>query len=120
MGAFEPDSFARVLEDLDLVVLPSLWQENSPLVLLSAQATRRPVVVSDMRGLTELVEHGVNGEVFPAGDADALASILRRLATDRSHLLALASRARPPPSMAQAVDAMEAEYDMAQRRTVLP
>src|SRR3989304_5417044 len=71
-GAFPHQEIARVLGEMDVLVIPSVWYENSPLVLLTALAARLPVIVSDMGGLTELVRDGENGLVTPAGDTAAL------------------------------------------------
>jgi glycosyltransferase involved in cell wall biosynthesis len=77
MGVFPPAQMAEVLADIDVLVIPSRWYENSPLVLLNALASHTPVVVSDVPGLTEFVEPGVNGFAFRRGDWKALAAVLR-------------------------------------------
>lgn len=66
-----PDYYASA----DLVVLPyrRIYQSG---VLLLAMSYGMPVVVSDIEGMTEVVEDGVNGHVFPSGDARALAKKL--------------------------------------------
>lgn len=61
----------------DLLVLPSLW-EGLPNVMLEALATGRPVIISEAANRDGLVRHGVNGWVFPTGDAVRLAEILYR------------------------------------------
>lgn len=67
-----------------VLVVPSLWAENAPLVVLEARAAGRIVVASDLGGLVELVEDP--SLRFPAGDADALAAILRGLPERRAGL----------------------------------
>jgi glycosyltransferase involved in cell wall biosynthesis len=71
------------LAHADLLVVPSLWFENRPLVLMEAMGSGVPVVVSDLGGMAELVEEGVSGWTFPMGDARALAAVLsERLRTE--------------------------------------
>lgn len=94
-GVFPHQEIERVLGEMDVLVIPSVWYENSPLVLLTALAARLPVIVSDMGGLTELVEDGVSGMVTPAGDAEALAAALKRCLDERELLPRLA-RGMPP------------------------
>ena len=65
---------------MDVLVLPSLWYENSPLVIQEAFASGVPVVTADVGGMAELVADGADGLTFPVGDADALAGALARLA----------------------------------------
>jgi colanic acid/amylovoran biosynthesis glycosyltransferase len=57
-------------------VLPS-FAEGLPVVLMEAMALRRPVVTTFVAGIPELVRHGVDGWLFPAGDVDGLAQALR-------------------------------------------
>lgn len=85
-GSLSLGEIDTALRSVDVLVLPSLWAENAPLTLLQALANHTPCLVSDQPGMTEFVQDGVNGHVFPAGNSRALAAILRRLAEDRSHL----------------------------------
>jgi glycosyltransferase involved in cell wall biosynthesis len=81
-GQFDREHLADVLSDLDVVVVPSTWFENAPVVISEAFAARKPVIATDLPGMTELVEHEVNGLVFGRGDVAGLASALERVAAD--------------------------------------
>ena len=65
-----------------VLVLPSLWYENTPFVVLESFAARTPVVATDVGGLAEIVQDGVNGELFRRGDAADLARCLQGLVDD--------------------------------------
>jgi glycosyltransferase involved in cell wall biosynthesis len=78
-GTFPREKISDIFSELDVLVIPSRWYENSPLVLLSALASQTPVVVSDVEGMTEFVEEGKNGWIFPRGSVDRLEQILRRV-----------------------------------------
>lgn len=67
-----------VLTQLDLFVLPSLW-EGLPLVLLEAMAARLPVIATAVGGTPELVVDGETGLLVPAADATALAEAIQHL-----------------------------------------
>lgn len=90
-GTFPKENITDVLAELDFLVIPSTWYENSPLVLLNALATHTPVIVSDVEGMTEFVEDGKNGYIFKRGSANALEHILKNCvkepgkARDMSH-----------------------------------
>ena len=74
---FESSRVAEILSGLSCVVVPSLWRENAPLTALEARAAGIPVIASDVPGLSEIIEPGVHGALFKAGDAGALADLLR-------------------------------------------
>ncbi len=79
LGHLDRAELARRLREVRAVVLPSEWYENAPMSALEASASGRAVVASDLGGLPEIVEDGVTGLTFPAGDGAALAAALRRL-----------------------------------------
>jgi colanic acid/amylovoran biosynthesis glycosyltransferase len=57
------------------LVLPS-FAEGLPVVIMEAMALRRPVLTTYVAGIPELVRPGESGWLFPAGDVDALATVL--------------------------------------------
>lgn len=99
-GTFPNTQIADVLADLDVLVVPSLWYENTPLVIYSAQAARCPVVASNFAGLSDVIGHEDNGLLFKAGDVTALASCLTRLINEPQLQEQLSSHARQPKSTA--------------------
>ena len=110
-GAYQgPEALTRVLTGLDVIVVPSLWYENSPNVILEAFAHRTPVVVSDLGGMAELVRDGDNGLRFKPGDAGSLAQQLQRLLDEPGLLPKLQAGIDPIKSVAQEMDELEAIY----------
>lgn len=59
------------------MVLPS-FAEGLPVVIMEAMALQRPVISTYIAGIPELVQHGVNGFLCPAGDVDLLAHHMER------------------------------------------
>lgn len=78
----------------DICVVPSVWEEPFGMVALEAMACGRAVVVSDVGGLRETIEHGVSGLRLPRGDAAALAECLGRLLDDAALRMKLGNAAR--------------------------
>jgi glycosyltransferase involved in cell wall biosynthesis len=72
-GPYEHAELPKLMADLHWVVVPSIWWENSPLVIQEAFFHGRPVICSDVGGMAEKVRDGVDGIHFRAGDAFALA-----------------------------------------------
>lgn len=60
------------------VVLPSEWYENAPMSILEAYACGKPVLGAQIGGIPELIRPGITGDMFPSGDVDGLANLLRR------------------------------------------
>ena len=77
-GAYSADELPSLMANIDWVVVPSLWWENSPLVIQEAFLHGRPVICSDIGGMAEKVDDGVSGLHFRAGDAESLARALAR------------------------------------------
>lgn len=88
-GTFPSEKIADVLSDLDFLVIPSRWHENSPLVLLNSLATHTPVIVSEGKGMTELIEEGKNGYIFKMGSVDGLEKVLRKIIDNPDNSLAM-------------------------------
>jgi glycosyltransferase involved in cell wall biosynthesis len=77
-GAYDPASLPGLMEDIDWVVVPSRWWENSPLVIQEAFLHRRPVICSNIGGMREKVADGINGLHFRVGDPTSLANTISR------------------------------------------
>jgi len=88
-GRLEREQVPAALSETDLLVVPSVWYENSPLTILEALASRTPCLVSDLGGMAELVEPGKQGWRFRPGDAADLAAHLERILRAPSQLCAL-------------------------------
>ena len=77
VGAAWGDDLARWLHDARAVVVPSLWYENFPYVILQAFAAAKTVIGSDRGGIPELVRAGPHGWIYDALDAADLARQLQ-------------------------------------------
>jgi len=94
---FEPEYHngqlgTEVLPRVDAIVVPSIWFENSPLVIHEAQQARRCVVTADAGGMRELVTHELNGLLFRHRDEDDLKRQLQRLVDEPGLAQSLGAR----------------------------
>lgn len=105
-GPFEPARREEVFAGLDLLVVPSLWWENSPLTIHEAFQRGIPVLASDRGGMAELLERG-GGRTFPPGDSGALAALLVEFAEDPARLSPLAASIPPVRTLAEDVALIE-------------
>jgi glycosyltransferase involved in cell wall biosynthesis len=76
------------------IVLASGKMEGIPVALMEAMAMERPVVATDISGVSELVEDGVTGLLVPPGDAGRLAAALRAIHDDPELAARLGSAGR--------------------------
>jgi glycosyltransferase involved in cell wall biosynthesis len=93
------------MQSVHAVLVPSIWWENSPVVIQEALRNKRPVICSDIGGMAEKVRDGLDGFHFPVGNSIALASLLRELATDRTILSDLVSQMPGIPAVHSTLDA---------------
>jgi GT2 family glycosyltransferase len=73
------DRVVHSLQSIDVLVVPSIWPENSPLVIREAFLAGIPVVASAIGGIPEAVTDGRNGLLFRPGDVEELHRVLVRL-----------------------------------------
>jgi len=71
----------RELEKMDLFVLPSLFGEGMPMVVLEAMAAGIPVVGTLVEGVPEVIRHEIDGLLTPPSDARQLAAAIARFMT---------------------------------------
>jgi glycosyltransferase involved in cell wall biosynthesis len=72
-GSYDHSELPKLMADLHWVLVPSIWWENSPLVIQEAFFHGRPIICSDVGGMAEKVRDGVDGMHFRVGDAHSLA-----------------------------------------------
>lgn len=103
---------SRHYDRLDVLVVPSLWLENSPLVIHEAFAAGVPVVGSNLGGIPDLVKHEQNGLLFEPGNPLSLAQELRRLLTDPDLLPRLSAGRATIKSIDDDATEWDAAYDV--------
>jgi glycosyltransferase involved in cell wall biosynthesis len=77
IGKYEKALLPSLMRDIDWVIVPSIWWENSPLVIQEAFLYGKPVICSGIGGMAEKVTDGVNGLHFRTGDPRSLAQTIR-------------------------------------------
>jgi len=84
-GPYHPFQVKELMSNVDWVVVPSIWWENSPMVIQEAFNYGRPVIASNIGGMSEKVKHNVNGILVNAGSPLDLANVFEQTChyTDR-------------------------------------
>ena len=118
MGAFDHERIAEVYAQIDVLVVPSLWLENSPLVIHEAFMAGVPVVGARIGGIADLVDDGRTGLLYDPTSSSELRAALGGLiqnATRLNELAELTRTTRVKP-IAQDAEEWERTYDEVLRR----
>lgn len=94
LGMLAREELYEELETSRAVVLPSLYEDNGPLIILEAQARAKAMIVTDRGGPPEFVRHQETGLVVDPERVGDLAAAMERLASDREMAVRLGERAR--------------------------
>lgn len=111
MGTLERDRVADAYNQIDVLVVPSIWYENSPITISESLGHKCPVVCSDTAGMTDLIQHGVNGLTFDTGNSKALSMCLKRLIDEPQLLSNLRAGIRPIETTAEVAEKIETIYE---------
>lgn len=95
-GVYRPEELSAHLDGVSVLVVPSIWHENAPLIMLEALAHGVPVLASDVAGITECVTDGVNGFTFRAGDVADLQRKLQMICDHPESLYEIRENIRHP------------------------
>jgi glycogen synthase len=114
LGWLTPEAKRRALEQADIVVVPSRWEEGFGLVALEAAMHGRPVIAARSGGLPEVVADGDSGVLVERESVDALAAAMDALLAHPERVRVLgrsaARRARASFSLGRSVEGYERLY----------
>ncbi len=109
-GSYASRSVGEILRRSGWLIVPSIWWENSPIVIQEAFAAGRPVICGDIGGMAEKVRPGVGGIHFRVNSAADLAARMEQCATNPSLWKQLRSTLPRPPAIDETVDRLLALY----------
>jgi len=87
LGKISNDKMHKIYRQIDILIVPSRWPDNSPLVVQEALACGIPIIASDIGGMPELVEDGINGYLFKYNSHEALAQKIREFIKNPDKIL---------------------------------
>lgn len=109
-GAVDRSQVGALHTGIDVLVVPSLWYENAPLVVLEALRCGTPVIASNVEGISEFVTDGVNGLLFEPGDSEGLLRALALVSAEPELRARLTAGAANPGTMEAHARAIRAIY----------
>ena len=105
VGPYRPSELRSRMGGADWVLVPSIWWENSPMVIQEAFVCGRPVISSDIGGMAEKVTHGVDGLHVRTGNAMHWGQTLYEAATTAGLWDRLRAGIKRPITVAECADA---------------
>jgi glycosyltransferase involved in cell wall biosynthesis len=110
MGGFNNKYVASIFKEIDVLIVPSIWYENSPLVIQEALASNTAVIASNIGGIPELIVDGRNGLLFKSNDADCLYEKVKQIIDNPSLLEEFRKNTNAPKDIKQSAIEMEGIY----------
>lgn len=111
MGRFDHDELPHILNQVDVVVVPSTTLESYGLVVVESFAYEVPVIASDMVGSAyEFIRDGENGRIFSVGNPSGLAEIIRQISEQPSLVETWRSNITLPPRLEEEAFIVEKIY----------
>jgi glycosyltransferase involved in cell wall biosynthesis len=99
-GPYRNDDVSYLMKSIDWMIIPSIWWENSPVVIQEAKSTRRPILASNIGGMLEKVRDGIDGLHFLAGSALDLASKIEMIIKGDASVELVSNHENLEPNMA--------------------
>ena len=109
-GTFDYENLPKIMKNVSIVIIPSVYQEIYPLVMQTALAYKKPVIASDIGGMPEVIHNEINGFLFPIGDNDELARIIQSIADDPKIIDKLKQNITPPSRIEEECAVYEKAY----------
>ncbi|MDL1968667.1 MAG: glycosyltransferase family 4 protein [Deltaproteobacteria bacterium] len=88
-GFVSDNELTKLYQKANITVVPSIWYDNSPMVIYESLMNGSPVIGSRIGGIPELVEEGYNGYLFEPGNEEELRKIIESLIPDTVRLMRL-------------------------------
>jgi len=110
MGEYYVEEAPEIFSQLDVLVVPSIWHENSPLTIHEAFMAGVPVITSNIGGMAELVKHNINGLLFKVGDSEDLYQTMKMVIENPELLSELNEEIVPIKSIDEDAEELERIY----------
>ena len=110
MGGYYVEEAHKIFSQLDVLVIPSIWYENSPLTIHEAFMAGVPVITSNIGGMAELVKHNNNGLLFKVGDSEDLYQTIMKVIENPELISQLSANVPSVKSIEENAEELEEIY----------
>ncbi len=117
LGSFPSEDLAKIFSTIDVLIVPSIVYETYSFVVHEALACEVPVIVSNLGGMVEQIEDGLNSFTFPAGDVQALSNIMQTIVNNPSMLNKIKAQIRKT-TLVPSIEQEAYRYNQAYRKAI--
>lgn len=110
-GCYHNSEMPELIKQVDWVIVPSTWWENSPLVIQEVFMHKRPIICSNVGGMAEKVEHDVTGLHFKVKNALSLADTIKKASVETDIWERLVDNIEPRLSIKECAQQHVSLYD---------
>ncbi|MBN1254713.1 MAG: glycosyltransferase family 4 protein [Deltaproteobacteria bacterium] len=94
LGFKHKEELKEIYQKAMFIVMPSIWYENMPRVILESMAYGKPIIASNIGSIPELIDHGKNGFLFEPKNIDDLKEKIQHLLNNPGKIIEMGKRAR--------------------------
>lgn len=109
-GTYDYAELPDIMKEISVLVIPSSYKENFPLVMQLSLVYGKPVIASNLGGMPEVIKDGVNGHLFEPENVEQLARIIHNISNNPSNLQKLRDGILPPPRIEEEALLYENHY----------
>jgi glycosyltransferase involved in cell wall biosynthesis len=96
-GTFDYSELPEIMAGISIIVIPSSYKENFPLVMQNSLAYHKPVIASNVGGMPEVIKDDVNGFLFEQENEEQLARIIHKISQNPEIIKRLKNGIKLPP-----------------------
>lgn len=120
-GAYGEADLPAIAAGIDVAVVPSVWEDCAPLVLLELMALRLPIIGARIGGIPDFVEEGVNGFLYRHDSLAELVACLKRCNADPAMVTRMREGLASPHSFHRYLGRLQEIYRLLkERKPLLP
>jgi glycosyltransferase involved in cell wall biosynthesis len=110
MGGFNNSQLAEVFSEIDILIFPSIWFENSPITIQEAFCSMTPVIASRIGGIPELIRDREDGLLFEPGNPNDLYEKMKMFLDNVNLINKFRNEINPPKSIKENAQELEELY----------
>jgi glycosyltransferase involved in cell wall biosynthesis len=110
MGKYDSKDMEEISKNIDVAILPSIWEDCGPHVISECLAMGLPVIAPNIGGFSDYIDDGLNGFIYKYDDINSLLSIMDKLINDNKILNNIIANAKLAYSYNDYLDIIKKYY----------